>query len=78
MGYFKIYLNHYINKINVLHFSNDHILLNTLIGKSAEAISKKIIELKLTESFTHICYLGRELAKAEFCLFSGKPYIQDK
>ena len=78
MGYFKIYLNHYVNKINVLHFSNDHILLNTLIGTSAEAISKKIIELKLTKSFTHINYIGRELAKSEFCLFSGKPYIQDE
>ena len=77
IGYFKIYLNHYINKINVLHFSNDHTLLNTLIGTSAEAISKKIIELKLTNNLTHISYLGRELAKAEFCLFSGKPYIQD-
>ena len=69
VGYFKIYLNHYINKINVLHFSNDHTLLNTLIGTSAEAISKKIIELKLTNKLTHINYIGRELAKAEFCQF---------
>ena len=76
-GYFKIYLNHYVNKINVLHFSNDHILLNTLIGTSAEAISKKMIELKLTTNLNHINYIGRELAKAQFCLFSGKPYIQD-
>ncbi|KKL64130.1 hypothetical protein LCGC14_2168150, partial [marine sediment metagenome] len=65
------------NKINVLHFSNDHILLNTLIGTSAEAISKKMIELKLTTNLNHINYIGRELAKAQFCLFSGKPYIQD-
>lgn len=78
VGYFKIYLNHYSNKINVLHFSNEHTLLNTLIGTSAEAISKKIIELKLTNNLSHINYIGRELAKAEFCLFSGKPYIQDE
>ena len=77
VGYFKISLNHYSNKINVLHFSNDHILLNTLIGTSAEAISKKMIELKLTTNLNHINYIGRELAKAQFCLFSGKPYIQD-
>jgi len=76
-GYFKIYLNHYKSKIYVLHLSNEHDLLNTLIGTSAEAISKKIIDLNLTSNLQHINYIGRELSKAELCLFSGKPYIQD-
>ncbi len=77
IGYFKIYVNHYAEKIYVLHLSNDHKLLNTLIGTNAEALSKKIIELKLTKNFQHINYLGRELSKAEFSLFSSKSYIQD-
>jgi len=77
IGYFKIYVNHYAEKIYVLHLSNDHKLLNTLFGTNAEALSKKIIELELTKNFQHINYLGRELSKAEFSLFSGKPYIQD-
>ncbi|TFG22429.1 MAG: dihydropteroate synthase-like protein [Promethearchaeota archaeon] len=77
-GYFKIYINHYNRKIYVLHFSNDHILLNTVIGNSAEAISKKIIKMNLSDDIYHINYLGRELAKAENCLFLGKPYIQDE
>lgn len=76
-GYFKIYISHYDEKIYILHFSNDHQLLNTIIGRSAEAISKKIIEMKLTNNNYHINYLGRELNKAENCLFLGKPYIQD-
>ena len=77
-GYFKIYINHYDGKIYVLHFSNDHKLINTIIGWNAEAINKRIIEMKLSDNLYHINYLGRELKKAENCLFLGKPYIQDE
>jgi dihydropteroate synthase-like protein len=77
-GYFKIYINYYKHQIYVQHFSNDHQLLNTLIGDNAEALSKRIIKLNLTEDLYHINYLGRELKKAENYLFLGKPYIQDE
>ncbi|MFX0056705.1 MAG: dihydropteroate synthase-like protein [Candidatus Hodarchaeota archaeon] len=77
-GYFKIYINHYKHKIYALHFSNDHQLLNTLIGNNAEALSKKILKLNLTKDLYHINYIGRELKKAEHYLFLGKPYIQDE
>ena len=77
-GYFKFYVNHYTKEIYVLFFSNDDILLKTLIGNNAEALSKKVLELKITNNLTHINYIGRELAKAELCLFLGKPYIQDE
>ncbi|MFX1394723.1 MAG: dihydropteroate synthase-like protein [Promethearchaeota archaeon] len=76
-GYFKFYVDHHAGKIYLLHFSNDHNLLTTLIGTNAEAISKKAIEMNLTRNLQHANYLGRELSKAEFCLFSGRPYIQD-
>jgi len=76
-GYFKIQVNYYIGQIYVLFFSNQNILLKTLIGSNAEALSKKILELNLTNNLSHINYIGRELSKAEFCLNSGKPYIQD-
>lgn len=76
-GYFKIYINHYTEKIYVLFFSNEHKLLNTLIGSNAEALSKKILKLNLINNLYHINYIGRALAKAEYCLFSGKPYTQD-
>lgn len=77
-GYFKIYVNHYSRKIYVLFLSNNHKILRTIIGNSAESLSKNIIELDLTSNLQHINYLGRELSKAEFCLLSGKPYIQDE
>ncbi len=77
-GYFKIYVNHYSEKIYILFFSNHHELIDTIVGTNAEALGKKIIELKLTQNLQHINYIGRELAKAEFCLSSGKPYIQDQ
>ncbi len=77
-GYFKFYVNYYAKEIYVLFFSNDNNLLKTLIGNNAETLSKKVLELKLTNNLTHINYIGRELAKAEYCLFLGKPYIQDE
>ena len=76
-GYFKIYLNHYTRNIYVLYFSIEHILVQTFIGTNAEALCKKIIELNITDSHQHINYLGREISKAEQCLLTGKPYIQD-
>lgn len=77
-GYFKIYVNHYSNYIIVLFYSNQHELMASFVGEKAEIISKKIIELNLTNDIFHINYLGRELMKAEMCLLSGKPYLQDE
>ncbi|GAG56223.1 unnamed protein product, partial [marine sediment metagenome] len=77
-GYFKFYVNHYTKEIYILFFSNDDILLKTLIGNNAEALSKKVLELNLTTNLQHINYVGRELTKAEMCLNYGKPFIQDE
>jgi len=77
-GYCKIYVDHYSRKIYVVFFSNEHKLLNTLIGTNAEALSKKFIEENLTKNLSHINYIGRELKKAEISLQLGKPYIQDE
>ena len=77
-GYFKLYVNHYTKEIYMLFYSYDDILLTTLIGNNAEALSKKVLELNLTTNLDHISYLGRELAKAELYLKLGKPFIQDE
>ena len=76
-GYFKFYVNHYAKEIYAVFFSNDNVLLRTLIGSSAEALGKKILELNLTNSLAHSNYIGRELSRAELCLTFGKPFIQD-
>ena len=77
-GYFRIYVNHYLNKIYVLFYSIDDLLLHTFVGDNAEALSKKIIQYNLTNNKYHLNYLGRELKKAEMHLLFGKPYIQDE
>jgi dihydropteroate synthase-like protein len=75
-GYFKIWIDYENELISVLHYQNS--TPNALIqGKSAEALGKKIIELKMIRDPTHILYLGRELERAEISLYLGKSYVQD-
>lgn len=54
---------------------------NTLFtGKTAKEVCIKIFEQSnpiLLSMFDHAAYLGRELMRAEFALFSGQDYIQD-
>ncbi|MHA1104412.1 MAG: dihydropteroate synthase-like protein [Promethearchaeota archaeon] len=78
IGYFKIFVNHYSKEIYILLFSIDHQLSKTFVGTNAEAISKEIISSKITKNLYHINYIGRELTRAEICLKTGKPYIQDE
>jgi dihydropteroate synthase-like protein len=77
-GYFRIYTNNYTMKIYVLFYSNEDEIIDTFVGENAEAISKTVINRNLTRDPYHLNYLGRELKKAEICLFLGKPYIQDE
>ncbi|MFW9949726.1 MAG: dihydropteroate synthase-like protein [Candidatus Thorarchaeota archaeon] len=77
-GFFRFYVDQYSKQIYVFFYSNKNDLLNLIIGKNAETISKKIMELQITDDYYHLNYLGRELVKAEYCIYTGKPYIQDE
>ncbi|MFW9930861.1 MAG: dihydropteroate synthase [Candidatus Thorarchaeota archaeon] len=77
-GYFRIYSDHYAKKIYLLFYSNENVLLKTLIGNTAEALCKKFMQLGLTQNLEHLNYLGRELERAQLCLEMHKPYIQDE
>ncbi|GAI87955.1 unnamed protein product [marine sediment metagenome] len=77
-GYFRIFVNKFARKINILFYSNKEKMLHTFIGENAEALSKEIIKQNLTRDIYHLNYLGRELKKAEISLLLGKPYIQDE
>jgi dihydropteroate synthase-like protein len=77
-GYFRIYVEQYAKKIYLQFYSNENKLLKTLIGSDAESLSKKFIHLGLTQNLEHLNYLGRELKRAEICLETNKPYIQDE
>lgn len=60
---------------------NNKRVSNTLFtGKTAKEVCIKIFEQSnpiLLSMFDHAAYLGRELMRAEFALFSGQDYIQD-
>lgn len=74
LGFFKITINS--NKIILIY--NGKKGRRVLIGRSADSIIKKILELGLISDLAHAAYLGRELAKAEIALNIGKNYIQDE
>ena len=89
----KIVLEHYLNTINKEGYAldpktNEPIKCDsqeiktcneTFTGISAKEIGIAITEKRhdLISRFDHALYLGRELQKAEECLYKKLPYIQD-
>ena len=89
----QIILEHYLNKINEDGYAldpktNEPIKCDsketktcneTFTGISAKEIGIAITEKRndLISRFDHALYLGRELQKAEECLYKKLPYIQD-
>ena len=89
----KIILEHFLNNINEKGFAldpetNEPIKCDSqskrVSNEVFEGISAKQIGILITEKrndlitrFDHALYLGRELQKAEECLYKKLPYIQD-
>ena len=89
----KIILEHYLNNINEEGYAIDPETNQKIKCDSKEkkrcneifkGISAKQIGILITEDrndlisrFDHALYLGRELQKAEECLYKKLPYIQD-
>ena len=89
----EIILEHYLNKINDEGYALDpktnepikcdsketKICNETFTGISAKEIGIAITEDRndLISRFDHALYLGRELQKAEECLYKKLPYVQD-
>ena len=89
----KIILEHFLNKINEDGYAldpetNEQIKCNSqnkrVCNEVFEGISAKQLGILITEErndlitrFDHALYLGRELQKAEECLYKKLPYIQD-
>ena len=89
----QIILEHYLNTIDQEGYAldpktNEPIKCDTkqikscnetFIGISAKEIGIAITEKRndLISRFDHALYLGRELQKAEECLYKKLPYIQD-
>ena len=89
----KIILEHFLNNINDDGYAldpetNERIKCDSqnkrVCNEVFEGISAKQIGILITEKrndlitrFDHALYLGRELQKAEECLYKKLPYIQD-
>ena len=89
----KIILEHYLNNINDDGYAldpetNEPIKCDSqnkrVCNEVFEGISAKQLGILITEErndlitrFDHALYLGRELQKAEECLYKRFPYIQD-
>ncbi len=89
----KIILEHFLNNINEEGYAldpetNEPIKCDTqskrVSNEFFEGISAKQLGIMITEErndlitrFDHALYLGRELQKAEECLYKKLPYMQD-
>ena len=89
----KIILEHFLNNINDDGYAldpetNEPIKCNSqnkrVSNEVFKGISAKQLGVMITEErndlitrFDHALYLGRELQKAEECLYNKLPYIQD-
>ena len=89
----KIILEHFLNNINDEGYAldpetNEPIKCDSqekrVRNKVFEGISAKQLGILITEErndlitrFDHALYLGRELQKAEECLYKKIPYVQD-
>ena len=89
----KIFLEHFLNNINDDGYAldpetNEPIKCDSqnkrVSNEVFKGISAKQLGILITEErndlitrFDHALYLGRELQKAEECLYKKLPYIQD-
>lgn len=78
-GWFKVLLDREEGRIVLLHFSGREATIPNLVlkGKGATPLYLAVVERGLVSRLDHAAYLGRELAKAEVALSTGKAYIQD-
>jgi dihydropteroate synthase-like protein len=78
-GLFKIAVDHNNRKIVAIHIAgSQQDKPNVIIkGKTAENVFSTIEKMGLITRLDHAAYLGRELAKAEIALKTGKEYVQD-
>jgi tetrahydromethanopterin S-methyltransferase subunit A len=76
-GYFVIFIDRPRELLNVEHYKNNGVLTTIIEGRSAAQVYMTAIERGLLSRLDHAAYLGRELARAEHALSSGKPYVQD-
>jgi tetrahydromethanopterin S-methyltransferase subunit A len=76
-GYFVVYVDPARQMLSLEHYSNEGVLDVVIEGRSAAELYIPAVERGLLSRLDHAAYLGRELARAEYSLRSGEPYVQD-
>ncbi len=74
-GYFVINVDR--QRLLVEHYSYKEQLLRVIEGRDARSIYLTLIRNGWVSRLDHAAYLGRQLTRAEHCLRSGQPYVQD-
>ncbi|NHJ32818.1 MAG: DUF4346 domain-containing protein, partial [Asgard group archaeon] len=78
-GGFTIWIDYHKQKIFVTHRKpKTHEPDLLIISSKARVIYEEIQKRGLLSNFDHAFYMGRELERAEICLYLGKTYIQNK
>lgn len=76
-GYFVVYVDRTRRLLSLEHYANNGVLDAIIEGRTAEDLYIPAIDRKLISRLDHAAYLGRELARAERSLATGKRYVQD-
>lgn len=76
-GYFLIFADGLHSSLTLEHYTNNGVLDTRIEGRSATELYLTAIEEGLVSRLDHAAYLGRELTRAEECLKTSRPYVQD-
>jgi tetrahydromethanopterin S-methyltransferase subunit A len=76
-GYFVIYVDRQRSLLSLEYYRNDGRLDTVIEGGAAAELYTPAIDRGLLSRLDHAAYLGRELARAEYSLHSGEPFVQD-
>ncbi|NHK32246.1 MAG: dihydropteroate synthase-like protein [Asgard group archaeon] len=78
-GSFTIWIDYHKQTIYVTHLEFKTNRPTILFSASkARPIFEAIMERQLISEFDHAYYIGRELERAEICLYLGKTYVQNE
>jgi tetrahydromethanopterin S-methyltransferase subunit A len=75
-GYFVIYVDRERMRLSLEHYRNDGLLDTVIEGGTAAELCTPALDRGLISRLDHAAYLGRELARAEYSLHSGEPFVQ--
>ena len=77
-GFFVVYPDRERRRLVVEHYTNAGLLDCVIEGRTPAALCSEAIARSLVSRLDHAAYLGQELARAERCLLTGEPYVQDR